>query len=221
MIKDLAKLATRLDRLGLTKEADVLDAVMVKLAQQTPATTGTPGAFYVGGKKLPYTRPTTYVKKFYHSKPKDLAEFNQYLGEIIKNISAFKGQKQFSPQVVNNPPSKTDTTWTPKTQAAFKEYAIAAGFPEAGQNWQEFAKKNDYEPTLLGIYRFWVDTIENVERESRLDQTLQSLAEPPTKSETTGAAAASGTGVTPQQRAQMEKRVEPFGQGAQKVLQGQ
>ena len=170
MIKDLAKLATRLDRLGLTKEADVLDAALNKLAQEV-ATTGAPGSHYVGGKKQPYQRPLTYVEKFYHSKPKDLAEFNQYLGEIIKNIAALEGQRQFSPQVVNNPPSKTDTTWTSKTQAAFKEYANAAGFPDAGQDWQAFAQKNGYEPTLLGIYRFWVDTIEKVESKARQELT--------------------------------------------------
>jgi len=195
MIKDLAKLATRLDRLGLTKEADVLDAALNKLAQEV-ATTGVPGAEYADGKQITEGRPGGPTVKFYQSTPRTLSQFNQYLGELIKNVALDKRQSAFSPAVIANPPTKSDTTWTPRTQAAFKEYAIAAGFPEAGINWQEFAKKNKYAPSVLGVYKFWEDTVAEVDPEARLAKTFQKLT--PSKN--------------------LQERAESFAQGPQQYL---
>lgn len=181
MIKELAKLATKLDRLGLTKEADVLDAALNKLAQAA-ATTGVPGARYQAGEQVTPGYPGGPTQKFYRSKPKSLSEFNAYLGAVIKNTAADPRQRAFSSAVINNLPTSADSTWTPKTQAAFKEYAVAAGFPEAGINWEAFAKSHNYEPTLNGVYRFWEDTIAEVDPEARLEKTLQGLKESPSDS---------------------------------------
>jgi len=54
MIKDLAKLATRLDKLGLTKEADVLDAALNKLAQDAPIDPRKSGIFSSSGGEDPF-----------------------------------------------------------------------------------------------------------------------------------------------------------------------
>ncbi len=162
MIKDLIKLATRLDNLGLTKEADVLDAAAVKLAQQV-ATTGVAGATYSAGRQTTPGKPGGVVAKFYKAKPKSISEFNTFLGALITDISMNnKKQTAFSRAVLSNIPSQADTTWGPKTQKAFSEYAVAAGVPEAGRNWESWSKKNMYEPTMNGIFRFWEDTIDKV-----------------------------------------------------------
>lgn len=171
MIKDLVKLATRLDKLGLTKEADVLDAAAVKLAQQV-ATTGVAGATYSAGRQVTPGTPGGAVVKFYKAKPKSISEFNAFLGALIKDVAEDPRQSAFSAAIIANVPTKSDTSWNSKTAAAFKEYAVAAGFPEAGRDWQKFAKSNKYEPTMYGIFKFWEDTIEKVSPSEALQATL-------------------------------------------------
>lgn len=191
MIKELAKLATRLDRLGLTKEADVLDAALNKLAQAQVATTGDPGVEYkdTSGMETGYT-PGGPAQKFYKAAPTSISELNRNLGAIIKNV----GSPTFSDKVIKNPPSAADTSWGPKTQAAFKEYAIAAGYPKAGDDWQAFAKESGYTPSILGVYRFWVDTIHRVDREGYLTRTLEKHSPPVSEAPAaTGTSGATGT----------------------------
>ena len=151
MIKDLARLATKLDKMGLTKEADVLDVALRKLAQV--ATTGVEGATYSGGRQMTPGFPGGPTVKFYRSKPKSISELNAFLGALIRNAAADPRQTSFSPAVINNLPSKSDTTWGPKTQAAFKEYAAAAGFPDAGENWEDFAKSRPSKWLLLPLIK--------------------------------------------------------------------
>jgi hypothetical protein len=100
------------------------------------------------------------VKKFYRAKPKTISEFNQYLGQLVEEIGAFPSQGFFTQDVIANPPSAADTTWNSKTEKAFAQYAAGVGKREAGIDWQSFAKKNGYEPTMFGVYKFWEDTIE-------------------------------------------------------------
>jgi len=158
MIKDLARLASRLDQLGLTKEADVLDSAMRKLAQV--ATTGVAGATYSDGRQTTSGRPGGTVAKFYKAKPKTIAEFNKFLSALIVDISKDPLQGVFSSKIVSNAASlASQTTWSPMTNDAFKEYATAVGFPTAGISWESFAKGNKYEPTMFGIYSFWSATI--------------------------------------------------------------
>lgn len=158
MIKDLAKLASRLDQLGLTKEADVLDSAVRKLAQV--ATTGVAGATYSGGKQITPGRPGGAVAKFYKTKPKSIAEFNTFLSALILDVATDRLQRVFSRTTVSNAPTiATQTTWSPMTDSAFKEYATAVGYPAAGVSWEVFAKSNNYEPTILGIFAFWAKTI--------------------------------------------------------------
>ena len=159
MIKDLAKLASRLDQLGLTKEADVLDSAMKKLAQQV-ATTGVAGATYSGGMQVTPGRQGGTVAKFYKAKPKSLAEFNKFLSALIVDVSRDRLQRVFSRTTISNAASlASQTTWSPMTNSAFKEYATAVGYPAAGDSWEPFAKSNNYEPTMLGIFAFWSATI--------------------------------------------------------------
>jgi hypothetical protein len=158
MIKDLAKLASRLDQLGLTKEADVLDSAMRKLAQV--ATTGVAGATYSGGMQITPGRQGGTVAKFYKAKPKSLAEFNKFLSALIVDVSRDRLQRVFSRTTISNAASlASQTTWSPMTGSAFKEYATAVGYPAAGDSWEPFAKSNNYEPTMFGIFAFWSNTI--------------------------------------------------------------
>jgi hypothetical protein len=84
------------------------------------------------------------------------------LGGLIADIKRNPSQVVFNESVLSDPPSGKDSSWNDKTDAAFAQYAVAAGLPEAGKNWASFAKKNDYEPTMFGIYKFWENTIGKV-----------------------------------------------------------
>jgi hypothetical protein len=164
MLKELSSLASRLDRKGFTKEADILDGIIQKLAQV--ATVGAPGLTYSGGRG--YDLGGSQSEKFYKAKPKTMSEFNHFLGSLISEFAKNPYQKVFSKSVIDNPPSMSDSTWNDKTAKAFLQYCVAAGFPAAGLSsnlfsWKNFAVKNGYEPTLNGIYAFWEDTIDKVE----------------------------------------------------------
>ena len=158
MLDKIAAIANKLDKLGLTKEADVLDRYITKVAQV--ATTGVAGATYQEGRQVTPGMTGGTVKKFYRAKPKTISEFNQYLGQLVEEIGAFPSQGFFTQDVIANPPSAADTTWNSKTEKAFAQYAAGVGKREAGIDWQSFAKKNGYEPTMFGVYKFWEDTIE-------------------------------------------------------------
>jgi len=160
MLSELAKIATKLDSMGMSNDADLLDKLISKLAQV--ATTGVPGATYSGGVQVGTGTPGGVSKKFYRSKPKTLSEFNGLLGELVLDISKNVGQNVFTQDVISNPPTSQMSRWTEQTSKAFKQYADAAGYPEAGLDWKSFAKTNGYEPTLYGIYSFWERTISNV-----------------------------------------------------------
>lgn len=176
MIKELAKLATRLDKLGLTKEADVLDSALNKMAQAQVATEGLEGAKYQGGRVIsPPVRGGARVK-FYVAKPTSLSQFNKYLGGLIADFAKIPGQTVFSKPVISNPPTEAMTGWTKQTQDAFVEYAKAVGKPGAA-NWKAFTSdpKSKYAPSLSGIYAFWDDTIRDLEGEALLQASLKSL----------------------------------------------
>jgi hypothetical protein len=162
MISKIANIANKLDNLGLTKEADVLDRYLNKLAQQV-ATTGVAGAKYETGRQITPGYAGGKSKVWYRAKPKSISEFNAHLGALMKDIAKNPAQNVFSLSTLKNPPSASETRWNQATTGkAFAEYATAAGFPAAGVNWEKFAKENNYEPTLIGIFRFWEDNFDKV-----------------------------------------------------------
>lgn len=157
MIKDLFKLANRLDKLGLRKEADVLDSAIRKLSQ----TTGNVGSAYNEGKEIAGTPGTTV--KFYASTPKSITDFNKFLAGLIRDVIQDPYQSIFSAPVKSNIASlESQTSWSAVTNAAFADYARAVGRSEAGKDWQAFAKANNYAPSLAGVFAFWQDTIGGV-----------------------------------------------------------
>jgi len=164
MLNRLAKIANKLDNLGLTKEADVLDKYIQKVAQQV-ATTGVAGAAYGTspteiGRQVTPGKPGGVAVKFYKAKPKTIGEFNSYLAALINDIGRDRLQRVFSKATVaSSGQLSTQTNWSELTASAFKEYASAVGSPEAGMDWQKWAKGHNYEPTMGGIYAFWADTI--------------------------------------------------------------
>lgn len=157
MIKDLFKLANRLDKLGLRKEADVLDSAIRKLSQ----TTGNEGSAYNEGREIA-GKPGTTVK-FYASTPTSITDFNKKLAGLIRDVIQDPYQSIFSTSVKSNIASlESQTSWSAVTNAAFAEYARAAGKSEAGKDWPAFAKANRYAPSLAGVFAFWQDTIDGV-----------------------------------------------------------
>ena len=161
MLRQIVKIANKLDSLGLTKEADVLDRYIHKMAAG-PVTMAPGNILYEDGRAATMVPSAPFLNKFYASKPKTLSEFNGLLGGLVEEIGNIPGQKVFSDEIMSFPPKKGDTTWSGATSLAFKEYAEAAGLPEAGTSWKDFALKNRYQPTLFGIYKFWEDTISKV-----------------------------------------------------------
>jgi len=157
MIKDLFKLANRLDKLGLRKEADVLDSAIRKLSQ----TTGNIGSAYNKGREFAGTPGTTV--KFYASTPTSITDFNKKLAGLIRDVIQDPYQRIFSATVKSKISElENQTSWSDVTNAAFAEYARAAGQAEAGKDWQAFAKANRYAPSLAGVFAFWQDTIGGV-----------------------------------------------------------
>lgn len=158
MLRQMVKIANKLDSLGLTKEADVLDRYINKMA----AVTQGPGDVIYEDGRARGALGASLKNKFYASKPQTLSEFNGFLGGLVEEIGKIPGQKVFHEMTLRYPPKQGDTTWSGSTNGAFKDYAKAAGFPEAGTSWKDFAIKNRYQPTLFGIYKFWEDTIGKV-----------------------------------------------------------
>ena len=109
------------------------------------------------------------LTKFYASKPATLSEFNGLLGQLVEEIGKIPGQDVFSKEIIDFRPKQGDTAWSNATNLAFREYANAAGFPEAGGSWANFAKNNRYQPNLFGIYKFWENTIGKVLDKAKSD----------------------------------------------------
>jgi len=178
MLKGLVKIANRLDDLGLTKEADVIDAVLQKMA----TVEGLPGAKYHGGRQISPGIPGGQTVKFFASKPESIQKINEYLANLVGSFSQndlqIRGKQVFSDELKKNPPKASDSRWTERTEAAFDAFAEAAGFPEAGLNWVEFAKNNRYAPSVDGIVAFMDDNLGDVtENLIRLRDTLARLGE--------------------------------------------
>lgn len=158
MLKKLVKIANRLDDFGLTKEADVIDAVIQKMAQVE----GVPGAKYEGGRQVSITEGGPTVR-FYASKPESIQALNRILADLVKEFGSefegYGGKKPFSEELVRNPPRASDTNWTPRTEAAFDAFADAVRIPDAGANWVSYAKGNGYAPSIDGILAFVQDRL--------------------------------------------------------------
>jgi len=158
MLKKLVKIANRLDDFGLTKEADVIDAVIQKMAQVE----GVPGAKYQGGRQVSID-PGGPTVKFYASKAESIQALNRILADLVKEFGSefegYGGKKPFSEELVRNPPRASDTSWTPRTEAAFDAFADAVGIPDAGANWVSYAKGNGYAPSIDGILAFVEDRL--------------------------------------------------------------
>lgn len=151
MLKKLADIATKLDELGWTKEADFLDSVIVKMAAGAPVTTGVPGASYSGGIQTTEGYPGGPSEKWYASAPKSLAELNKKLAALIQdNPTRFTSEARDLVEYL-----KTQTGWTDVTQKAWELFCAAINIPQAGNDWVSYAKGNHYAPTIEGVYAFW------------------------------------------------------------------
>lgn len=167
MLRQIVKIANKLDSLGLTKEADVLDRYIQKMAAG-PVVVAPENTYYDDQARAQHA-PGESLRKFYASSPKTLSEFNGLLGQLVEEIGKIPGQNVFSKEIIDSSPKEGDLTWSGATNLAFKEYANAAGFPEAGGSWVNFAKNNRYQPTLFGIYKFWENTIGKVLDKAKSD----------------------------------------------------
>jgi hypothetical protein len=148
MLKGLVKIANRLDDLGLTKEADVIDSAIRKLAQIE----GVPGGRYQDG-RLQSTVPDGPTTKFYSSGPSSMQRLNAELSDIV---SVFGSHELFR-ESKRNPPRASDTTWTKATQDAFSAFAKMVGAGMAADNWAKYALDNEYAPSVDGTIAFIED----------------------------------------------------------------
>jgi hypothetical protein len=154
MLREIAKIASKLDSLGMTKEADVLDKFLVKAAQDysglsdKPAQPGYATHGYPGGDKSKATQG------FLYASPRTLAEFNDQLAELFEFVP--ETSQVVSPAVLRSLPYG-ETQWTKKTANAFSAFCSLVFKSEADRNWEAYANANGYEPTLAGVIKFWND----------------------------------------------------------------
>jgi len=152
MLREIAKIASKLDSLGLTKEADVLDKFLVKAAEDysglsdKPAQPGYATHGYPGGDK------SKAPQGFLYASPRTLAEFNDQLAELFEFVP--ETSQVVSTAVLRSLPYG-ETQWTEKTANAFYAFCSLVGKSEASRNWETYANANGYEPTLAGVIKFW------------------------------------------------------------------
>jgi len=102
------------------------------------------------------------IQGFLYASPRSIAEFNDTLTKMFEKVP--RSSKLVPADIRSNLP-KGQATWTPQTQKAFGVIATLAGVPEAGKpgGWagpggkNGWAQKNNYEPTMAGILKFWND----------------------------------------------------------------
>jgi hypothetical protein len=152
MLREIAKIASKLDSIGMTKEADILDKFLVKAAQDysglsdKPAQPGYATHGYPGGDK------SKASQGFLYASPRTLAEFNNQLAELFEFVP--ETSQVVSTAVLRSLPSG-QTQWTQKTADAFSAFCSLVFKSEAGRNWETYANANGYEPTLAGVIKFW------------------------------------------------------------------
>jgi len=155
MLKGLVKIANRLDDLGLTKEADVIDAALRKLA----AIEGLPGGEYQNGRMVNVV-PNGPTAKFYSASPSSMQKLNSMLSKVVY---FFGEHDKFPRELRMNPPKASDTSWTKSTEDAFDAFAKLVGAGKAGENWVEYALQNKYAPSVDGITAFVEDHLEEAD----------------------------------------------------------
>ena len=152
MLREIAKIASKLDSLGMTKEADILDKFLVKAAQgysdlsDKPAQPGYATHGYPGGDK------SKARQGFLYASPRTLAEFNDQLAELFEFVP--ETSQVVSTAVLRSLPYG-ETQWTQKTADAFSAFCSLVGKSEAGRDWESYANAHGYEPTLAGVIKFW------------------------------------------------------------------
>jgi hypothetical protein len=152
MLSKIAKIANKLDSLGMTKEADILDSVIQKFAQAQVATTGIAGGVYTGG-RLTEQKEGGPTESWYASKPTTLAEFNKALAAMIQY-----NPKRFTKEALDLVSAlQAETKWSDATNKAFKLFCSAIDIPQAGNDWANYAKANNYSPNIQGVFAFWED----------------------------------------------------------------
>lgn len=125
--------------------------------------------------------PSNPWRSFLHASPRSIAEFNDTLSQMFEIVP--RTSKLVPADVRSNLP-KGQVKWTDQTQKAFGVIANLAGYPEAGKpgGWSGpnggkdgilgWAQKNNYEPTMNGILKFWDDNKQKV-----IDRLTQELYE--------------------------------------------
>ena len=167
-----------MDQLGLTKEADVIDNAMRKLALSPYASnlslsnrgadfekrvtnpqdpyagySTTPAKPGIATRGKPGGDPAAKIKGFLYASPRSIAEFNDTLSGLFGSAPVLS--RLVPGDVKSNLPS--GGTWSNNTQKAFSTLAKILRKPEAAANWEKYANANNYEPTMKGILKFWED----------------------------------------------------------------
>lgn len=208
-IKKIASIANKLDNLGLTKEADILDSFLEKIAQDgaeyTPYYAEMPSGMDISSKmeaeeKLKELRsrsvPTTSgdpakpLKVVTHG-PADeqYPRGRPYYAAKPETINQFKS---FLTGILNsdlgyNYKLLQSGRWDDKEddiRVAFAKFAELAGAPDAGASWTVWANKSgnkEYTPNIQGIYNFWKNNVDGVYSKYVLPKLIKEIKEKRTK----------------------------------------
>jgi len=174
-IRKLISIADKLDLAGEEKLARKIDVILAKTAQEV--------LFESGGRDWYKARPSN-IQEFNAYLAALMMDYHGgRTGEGIQNI--FNAEKLpyevrvDGDRLMSEASDLIPDRWTRGTQAAFKQFADMAGKPYAAEYgpevrredkrdsqgrlkspWVLYAEKEGYQPTLRGMFDFWVDNID-------------------------------------------------------------
>lgn len=160
-LRELAKVADKLDSLGLTKEADTVDSFIRKMAKEV--------AFKING--------VTYYKA------ENIHQFNNNLADAAESLVKAHVRPDLF-RSINFDALRSDTKWGTQTINVFKAFCDAFGNSEACAGWKEYAIKHNYSPTISGVEDFIAENAGKLEGEvssglARMEKGEGALGEAP------------------------------------------
>lgn len=141
-LRELAKIADKLDSLGLTKEADTVDSFIKKMAKEV--------AFVING--------VTYYKA------ENIHQFNNNMADAAEDLMNSNVRPDLFREI-NFGSLRSDTKWGAETVKIFKAFCTAFGNTDACRGWKNYAVRNGYSPTISGIENFIAENAGKLEAE--------------------------------------------------------
>ena len=152
MLRKIARIADKLDSLGMNKEADLLDDLIRKLAQESGLKTD-----------------------FHEASSNHIAAFNKTLADALNKIADSKKANLTEDDKLDVHVSaeriKYSNKWNNDTDIAFALFCTKVGLPKIF-DWRKYAIDHGYTPDISGATHFIKDNIRFATDESLMDFSL-------------------------------------------------